>query len=148
LYARAVDTNPNDALAWLHKGMLHAFRGEGADGVRDTERAIALSPLDPMKYYFDTLGASAAATAGHYQRAVELAERSLRSNCLHTSSLRVLAISQVMLGRGADARETVTRLLALEPEFTVTRFRARAPGAAFEVGQRFARALREAGVPE
>jgi adenylate cyclase len=148
LYARAVTANPNDALAWLHKGMLHAFRGEGSDGVRDTERAIALSPLDPMKYYFDTLGASAAATAGQYERAIELAERSLRSNCLHTSSLRVLAISQVMLGRGAEASATVARLLALEPGFTVSGFRARAPGAAFEVGQRFARALREAGVPE
>lgn len=114
LYRRAVEANPNDALAWLHKGMLHAFRGEGEDGVRDTERAIALSPLDPMKYYFDTLGASAAATAGHYARAVELAERSLRANCLHTSSLRVLAISQVMLGRGEEARAAVARLLALE----------------------------------
>lgn len=148
LYRRAIEANPNDALAWLHKGMLHAFRGEGDAGVTDTERAIALSPLDPMRYYFDSLGASAAATAARYERAIELAQRSLRANCLHTSTLRVLAISQMLLGRGDEARATVRRLLSLEPAFTVGRFRARAPGAAFEVGQRFAEALREAGVPE
>ena len=148
LYRQAVAANPNDSLAWLHKGMLHAFCGQAEAGVDDTERALALSPLDPMKYYYDSLGASAAATAGRYERAIELAERSLEANCLHTSTLRVLAISQTLCGRGDDARNTVARLLALEPDFTVQRFLARAPGADFDVGQRFAGALREAGVPE
>jgi tetratricopeptide (TPR) repeat protein len=147
LYRRAVAANPNDSLAWLHKGMLHAFRGQAAEGVHDTERALTLSPLDPLRYYYDSLGASAAATAGCYERAIELAERSLSVNCLHTSTLRVLAISQTLTGRGDAARATVARLLALEPDFTVARFLARAPGADFDVGQRFARALREAGVP-
>jgi adenylate cyclase len=134
-------------MAWLHKGMLHAFRGQAEAGVNDTERALALSPLDPMKYYYDSLAASAAATAGRYDRAIELAERSLAVNCLHTSTLRVLAFSQTLSGQVDAARATVTRLLTLEPDFTVQRFLARAPGADFEVGQRFARALREAGVP-
>ncbi len=148
LYEKAVTVNPNDSQAWLHKGMLHAFRGQAEAGVNDTERALALSPLDPMKYYYDSLAASAAATAGRYERAIELAERSLAVNCLHTSTLRVLALSQTLDGQVDAARATVTRLLTLEPEFTVQRFLARAPGADFEVGQRFARALREAGVPE
>ena len=148
LYEKAVAANPNDSLAWLHKGMLHAFRGQADAGVDDTERALALSPLDPMKYYYDSLGASAAATAGRYPRAIELAGRSLAVNCLHTSTLRVLAISQTLNGQVDAARATVSRLLALEPDFTVQRFLTRAPGADFDVGQRFARALREAGVPE
>ena len=147
LYERAVTVNPNDSMAWLHKGMLHAFRGQAEAGVKDTERALTLSPLDPMKYYYDSLAASAAATAGRYERAIELAERSLAVNCLHTSTLRVLAFSQTLSGQVDAARATVTRLLTLEPDFTVQRFLARAPGADFEVGQRFARALREAGVP-
>lgn len=148
LYEKAVTVNPNDSLAWLHKGMLHAFRGQAEAGVTDTERALTLSPLDPMKYYYDSLAASAAATAGRYERAIELAERSLAVNCLHTSTLRVLAFSQTLNGQGDAARATVRRLLTLEPDFTVQRFLSRAPGADFEVGRRFAHALREAGVPE
>ena len=56
LYEKAVTVNPNDSQAWLHKGMLHAFRGQAEAGVNDTERALTLSPLDPMKYYYDSPG--------------------------------------------------------------------------------------------
>jgi adenylate cyclase len=147
-YRRALECNPNESLAWLLKGTLHAFRGQGEEAVHDTERALGLSPLDPLRYLFDSLAASAAASAGHYERAVELARRSLRANSAHTSTLRTLAIAQSMLGRMDDARATVDKLLTLEPGFTVAGFRAKAPGAAFEIGQLFAEALKAAGVPE
>jgi hypothetical protein len=46
-----------------------------------------------------------------------------------------------------DARAAGARLLELEPDFTVERFLARSPGAGYEVGLRFAEALRAAGLP-
>lgn len=147
LYRQAIDANPNDALAWLLKGTLHGFRGEGEAAVEDTRRAMRLSPLDPMRYYFDSLAASAAASAGLYDEAIELATRSLRANSMHASTLRVLAISYGMKDDVESARPVVERLLALEPSFTVSRFLERAPGAAFDVGRRFADALARAGVP-
>ena len=55
LYAQALQSNPNDSLAWLLKGTLHAFRDEGKEAVRHTRHALKLSPLDPLKYYFDPL---------------------------------------------------------------------------------------------
>ena len=48
------------ASAWLLKGTLHAFRDEGKEAVRHTRQAQKLSPLDPLKYYFDSLAATAA----------------------------------------------------------------------------------------
>lgn len=147
-YDQALRVNPNESLAWLLRGVLHAFRGEGALAVHDTRRALMLSPLDPMKYYYDSLAASAAASAGEYDAAIALARRSLRANCMHTSTLRTLAISQSMLGLMDDARVTVNRLLSLEPHFTLSQFRARSPGASSSIGQRFVDALRAAGVPE
>jgi adenylate cyclase len=146
LYREALACNPNDALAWLLKGTLHGFRGEGEQALADTRRALALSPVDPQQYYYDALAASAAVSAGHYGEAVELALRSLRANSQHASTLRVLAIAQVMQSEEASARAHVERMLVLEPGFTVTRFLQRAPGAEFPIGRTFAEALKRAGV--
>jgi tetratricopeptide (TPR) repeat protein len=82
-YETAVDCNPNDSLAWLLKGTLHAFRGEGVDALHDSKRALRLSPLDPIRYFYDSLSATAALAGGEPARAVELAERSLKANRRH-----------------------------------------------------------------
>lgn len=146
-YRTALDLNPNDSLANLLKGTLHAFKGEGEAAVEGTERALLLSPLDPIRYFYQSLAASAAVAAGRYDRAIELARQSLRANRTHTSTYRALAIAQSLSGRGDDARQTVQELLRLEPNYTVSGFVARSPSTAFPVGKVYAQALREAGVP-
>ena len=147
IYQAALDANPNDAMAWLLKGTMHAFRGEGELAVRHARRASELSPLDPIRYYFDSLGASAEAAAGNYEQAVALARRSLRANALHASTLRILTIAYAMLDRMDEAREIVQRMLILEPDFSVQRFLARSPAADFPIGRTFANALERSGVP-
>jgi len=147
LYARALQINPNEALAWLLKGTLHAFKGEGALAVEHTERSLKLSPLDPHRYFFDSLAATAALSAGHYNRAIELATRSLRANRTHTSTFRALAISQWQLGLENEARATVHELLRLDPGLTVTQYRERNPSGGYETGKIWSNALLGAGVP-
>lgn len=147
-YARALAVNPNDSLAWLLKGTMHAFRGEAAPAVAHTAHARALSPLDPLRYFFDSLSATAALAAKDYEQAHELALRSYRANRKHASTLRALAIAQWQTGRHDEARRTVTELLTVEPSFTVSRFVARSPSTGFETGRIWAQTLREAGVPE
>ena len=146
-YDLAIQVNPNDSLAWLLKGMLHAFRGEGKHAVRGTQRALRLSPLDPHHYFYDSLAASAALSAADYKGAIELARRSLRANRTHTSTLRVLAIAQWQLGRHKEARDTVRDLMTLQPTLTVSRWLERSPSSEFEIGKLCARSLQEAGVP-
>lgn len=148
LYRAAIEANPNDAMAWVLKGALHSFRGEGGPAVHDTRRALALSPLDPLRYYYDVMAASAALAAQDYDEAVRMAERSLRSNSQHASTLRVLAIALAMREDLDGARAVIQRVLALEPGFTVRRFRERAPGADYPIGRTFAQALQRAGLPE
>jgi class 3 adenylate cyclase/tetratricopeptide (TPR) repeat protein len=146
-YDHAIRVNPNDSLAWLLKGTLHAFRGEGGQAVRDTQRALRLSPLDPHRYFYDSLAATAQLAAGHYDRALELARRSLRANRTHTSTLRALAISQWQLGQREQARETIAELLRLEPALTVKGWLERSPSSAYRTGKLWSSVLREAGVP-
>jgi len=145
-YQAALQINPNESLAWLLTGTLNAFMGNGADALDASERALRLSPLDPLRYFYDSLAASAAITAGKYDRAIELAKRSLKANRTHTSTYRALAIAQSLSEQMDDARDTVSKLLQLEPSFTVTQFLARTP-AKGELASRVADALLRAGLP-
>lgn len=146
-YAQALSINPNDSLAWLLKGTLHAFRGEGEQAVHDASRASALSPLDPLRYFYDSLGATANLSAERFEEAVVLASRSLKANRTHTSTLRALAIALVQLGRLDEARETVRELLRLEPQLTIRLYLERTPARDFPTGALWARSLADAGVP-
>lgn len=147
-YDLALQVNPNDSLAWLLQGMLHAFKGEGKEAVKGTQRALRLSPLDPHRYFYDSLAASASLSAQDYEGAIDLAQRSLRANRTHTSTLRVLAIAQWQVGREEQARETARDLMRLEPSLTVTKWLERSPSSGYEIGRICAQALRAAGVPD
>lgn len=147
-YEEALHINPNDSLAWLLKGTLHAFNDEGELALAGTQRALQLSPLDPLRYFYDSLAATAALSAGDYGRARELARRSLRHNRSHTSTLRVLIVAETFLGNQDEMAEAVRQLLALEPQFSINDFIGRSPSMQSEFGLRCAQALRLAGVPE
>lgn len=145
--AQALTANPNEPLAWLWNAMTHAWRGRGAEAIQSADRALSLSPLDPMIYYFNSLASTANLIGERYERAIELATRSLRENRLHTPTLRTLAAAQVLSGRLNDARETVRLLRELEPGLTVGAFRERYPGRDSPQAARFADALLAAGLP-
>jgi adenylate cyclase len=147
-YELALSVNPNDSLAHLLKGTLHAFRGEGKQAMKDSQHALRLSPLDPHRYFYDSLAATAALGAARYDRAIELAQRSLRANRTHASTLRALTIAQWQSGRHDDARKTVAELMKLEPNLTVSSYRKLHPAADYETGKIWASALESAGVPQ
>src|SRR5262249_5345244 len=147
-YERALTVNPSNAFAWLLKGTLHAFKSEGEQAVEHTERALALSPLDPHRYFYDSLAATAALAAGRYKRALELAQRSLKANRKHTSTLRVMSVAQWELGCHVEARNSVQELLRLQPSMTVSSWLRSSPMGGNKIGRRAAEVWRRAGVPE
>lgn len=145
--AQALAANANEPLAWLWNAMTHAWRGRGAEAVRCADRALSLSPLDPMTYFFNSLASTANLIGERYERAIELSIRSLRENRLHTPTLRTLSVAQVLSGRLEEARETMRELRRLEPGLTVSAFRTRYPGRDSPQAGRFADALLAAGLP-
>jgi len=147
-YTEALALNPNEALSWLLKGALHSFTDESATAVRHVEKARELSPLDPFKYYYDSLSASAHFADGNYQRGLELAESSYQSNSRHTSTLRIRVALLQRLKRQEEAREAGKELLRHQPDFTVSDYLARHPAAGFTIGHEMADALRSAGLPQ
>jgi adenylate cyclase len=145
--AKALGANPNEPLAWVHSALTHAWRGRGDEAVQCAERALSLSPLDPMMYYFTAAAGTANLVAGNYERAIELSRRSLRENRLHTPTLRTLAAACALSGRVDEARGTISRLRELEPDLTAGAVGARYPGRDSPQAARLMRALVDAGLP-
>ena len=147
---QALRWNGNESLAWLFKAMVHAFDGEGDIALPAGQRALELSPLDPLRYYYDSLMASIAISAGDYALAASHAERSLRLNAQHLSSHRALVLAQSLSGQVDAARRSLARLLQHDPQFSIARFeqgypsRERVPAYL----ERLKDALRAAGVKE
>ncbi len=148
-YDLALLSNPNESLAMLLKGTMHAFRAEGDEAVRLTEASLELSPLDPLRYFYESLGASAAISGRNYERAIELANSSIRLNRSHASTWRALAIAHSLQGNDEAARSAVKGLGRLEPNFTVAAFKARFPGRDYvpKYMDFLGDALAKAGVP-
>jgi tetratricopeptide (TPR) repeat protein len=144
---KALAANPNEPLAWLWRGLTHTWRGHGHEAVQCSERALSLSPVDPMRYYFNSLAGMASLIAESYERAIELSSRSLRENSLHTPTLRTLVAALVLSGREAEARAAMSRLRELEPGLTASVLRVRYPGRDSPHAGRFIGALEEAGLP-
>lgn len=144
----ALAANPNQALAWLYKGAIHAFRGEGAEAVAASQQALALSPLDPQRYYFESLAATAATAAHDYAAAQRLAESSLRLNRMHSSTWRMLVVSLVQQDKLDSARQAVRQLRLLEPGLTAESYLARMPGGAGGSCRMWAAAMTAAGLPQ
>ncbi|VIO78290.1 hypothetical protein CI41S_62200 [Bradyrhizobium ivorense] len=144
---QAVEANPSHALGWLYRGTVDAFNGRGQAAVEATRRALQLSPLDPQRYYFESLGATAELSAHNYQEAERLARSSLSLNRMHPSTWRVLTIALVLQDRIDEARAALAGMRRLEPALTVQRYIARIPNAQLETGRQWARCLEIAGLP-
>ncbi len=145
--AKAVASNPNEPMAWLFKSVLSTMWGSAQDSVLEVEYASSLSPVDPLRYYFELILASALLTNNDHARAIEHARKSLRANRHHSPTLRVLLTAQVELGLLKDAITTLDALKQEEPGLTISSYLA--IGSAGSVTrQRCAAAMRTLGVTE
>lgn len=146
-YDRAVRLNRSAALAWVWRSSALAWLGRGEEAVESSKRALELSPLDPHKYYFNSIAGTAHAVAGKYEEAIALCQSSLRENRMFVSAQRVLTISLALAGRLEEAKRAKEELMKLEPNLTVSGWRRRYPGSASEHAERFCEALAMAGIP-
>lgn len=146
-YDAALRNNPNESLAWLYRAALMGWQGHADEAADAGERALRLSPLDPIRYYYDSLAGAAMLGARRYERAIELSRRSLQQNRMHLSTYRVLAMAQALSGDVVGARLTVAELLGMDPSFNVSAFRRVSPWRISPDIALLVTALHEAGVP-
>lgn len=146
-YHAALRRNPNESLAWLLSGALHAFQDEPAAAVAAAEKARRLSPIDPFQYYYESLSATTLLAAGRYEEALRFADQSLRRHDRHLSTLRTKITALHFLGCAEDASIAGRELLRRQPDFTVVGYLRNHPSGNNESGRRVAVALSAAGIP-
>jgi adenylate cyclase len=123
---------------------------QSSPAIEALQRAMRLSPLDPLGYTFAGGLALAHVAAGEYGKAAEWADRSLREQPRYSIAIRIKMVSFAHLGRIEEARYWLKRLLKLQPGLTIARWKASygAPFFAPELLAVYVEGLRKAGLPD
>jgi len=146
---RALLLNPNLAASWNASGWVRMYLGESASAIEHFERAIRLSPLDPLTYFAFTGMAFAHACAGRYDESVSWATKALHEQPSNAQALRVAAIAYALSDRMVDARAAMARLREVDPTLRLSNLdRVVAPLRRAEDRERYIESLRKAGLPE
>ena len=142
----AIDADPLEPHAWAQMSAVHSYSGERAEARSAAERAMAISPLDPNRYLFESYAALAALADERHAEAVGHAQASVRHHALHAPSHRLLIGALWLDGRHDDARAAAQRFLSAYPGAGVSHGQRRAFDGDQAWRGRYLDALREAGV--
>jgi len=142
---RAVALNPNSFRAWSCRGQVYRNAGLPEEAVQSFERAIRMSPVDPLLHRAFVGMGLALIELGRFDEAIVAGKKALRQNPSYLAVYRCLASAFAHLGRDAEAREAAARLLEVNPAFTISGWIAwgRQSNA-----QLVTEGLRKAGLPE
>jgi adenylate cyclase len=142
----ALRSNPNDPLAWSYFGILNGFEGMADAACSACEKALALTPVDPIKHFYEALAASAMLSAHRFDKAISLAKKSLKANRTHPSTYRILAIAQELAGQHDDASRTIVGLMHLMPSYSLAEFKNSSPFVRGTNADLFSKAIASAGL--
>ncbi|WP_341909852.1 adenylate/guanylate cyclase domain-containing protein [Polaromonas sp. YR568] len=145
--AEAIALNPNESMAWLYRSVWSSMWGSSESSIDEAVVAAKLSPIDPLKYFYDLILATGYLIHRDYDKAIMLARRSLTMNRRHQPALRTLLMAQTESGATTDALETLILLKQEMPNLTVSSYLGMG-SATSAARQRFANALRALGVSE
>jgi adenylate cyclase len=120
---RAIALDPNAAWALSRLGWLDVYADRADDAKVHFEKALRLSPLDPINFNNLVGLGSARQVAGDDPAAADLFIRALQERPNAVWIHRNLAASLYGAGRLDEAKASLATLLASQPGFTIRKFR-------------------------
>ena len=141
---RAVALNPNSWRTWNNRGWVYTMAGLPEEAIRSFERAIRMSPVDPLLHMTFLGIAHALVGLRRFDEAIIVLKKALRQNPSFMPAWRVLASAFAHLGRDAEAHAAAARVLEIDPAFTISAHIARGP----KNSKLLIEGLRKAGLPE
>jgi TolB-like protein len=146
---RAVELNPNLALAWGFSGWLKLVLGEPDIAIERVARAMRLSPLDPFMRGWQSVTSIAHFLSDRYDEALSWAAQAMRPDPDFATPWRVVTASHALAGHKVEAKAACARLRELEPLLRVSNIRdVIAPYRLPSYFAKWEEGLRKAGLPE
>jgi tetratricopeptide (TPR) repeat protein len=145
---RALELNPNSAIAMAVAGWMEAELGNAGKALELLHRAQRLSPRDPRGWFMASGMALAHIVDGHFEDAAACARVAVDQNPRSTIALRFLAGSLARLGQKEKAANALRDMGRIEPHLTLSKLHARLVGIDESVWRKVAEGLRLAGLPD
>jgi adenylate cyclase len=147
LLDRAVTLDPNAAWAWSRLGWLENYADQPQKAIGNFERALRLSPIDPMNFNNYVGIGSAHEVAQEYDKAAAFYRRALEERPNASWIYRNLASVLSGAGRVDEAKQAFAVMMLTYPDLTVSKFKQAmvfSPAAL----NRMAENLRKLGLPD
>jgi tetratricopeptide (TPR) repeat protein len=148
---RALALDRNSAQAHASIGIAKFYLGRGGETEAHMEQALRLSPRDTLVNIWSLFVGLAKLWQGADAEALVWLRRSLEFNRNHPAAHFNLAAALALVGELDEARATAQAGLALNPSFTIRRYRTHGPSnhPVYLAGrERVIEGMRLAGVPE
>lgn len=148
---RALALDRNQAIAHAFIGLAKNAIGRAEETQEHVADALRLSPLDSFAYRWRIISGFAVLSLGRDAEAADALRRSIEANPNAPIAYLGLAAALALLGRDDEASSAAQAGTALDPRFTIARFRA---GAASDNPvflarrERICEGMRVAGIPE
>ena len=144
-FEAALSLSPSSAFSYHLGSVIAGWAGNAERAIEWGERALRLSPFDPLSYLaYDSIA------IGHFQRgryvdAVNAARKAIQFNPGFSINFVFLAAPLAKLARLDEARPAVARVLELQPSFSISK-QFKSVGCAPELTAKYTDALIEAGL--
>ena len=148
LLERALVLDSNLAAGWYLNGFLRVWRSEPDAAIEAISHGMRLSPLGADVFQMEIGIALAHLLAGRSADALAAAERVSRHMADFALPAAIVAASYASAGRRAEARRAIQQLCRIDPELRLSHLDEWLPFRRAEDLETFARALREAGLPD
>ena len=145
---RAVELNPNFALAHSFVGCAYSIIGRGSEAFEWIEKARRLSPRDIFREEFDLHVSFAHFQVGNYEDAVVFASKASMPRPEHIYPHLVIAASYAYLDKVEQAEDEIKKVLRIVPTYSLKIVDKVCVYLDPDDKARFLEGLRRAGLPE
>ena len=145
-FDRALRLNPNLASVWALSAATYCYIGEPDEALRRLSRHRDLCPIDPYFSVYENIYVIAYTFKRDYERAVIVGRRVVKSVPEFINGYKPLIASLGHLRRSEEAAPYVEKLLSLEPDFTIEKFRKAYPFKLAQDRDNYCKGLRLAGI--
>jgi TolB-like protein len=146
-YDRSLRLNPNLAFIWALSAPTYCWIGEPAAALQRLRRYRDLAPGDPYSYLFKGVYAVVYFFKGEYEQAVLAGRDAVKALPEFSAGYKPLIAALGHLRRAEEAKPYITKLLSIEPHFTVEHHAKTYPFKRAIDRRRYMRGLLLAGVP-